>query len=151
MNQARDQLTRFAFGADGVRVIVDALGEPWFVASDVCRLLGHANTSVAVSGLDGDDRNTLNIAEGNRGNPNVTIISESGLYNLIFSSRLEAAREFKRWVTKEVIPSIRRTGGYMMPKSLPEALRALADAEEAKLKLQLQIADLKPKADFLMP
>ena len=87
-------------------------GEIWFVAKEVCNLLGIGNPSQAVSGLDDDEKNTITINEGTSGNPNKTIISESGLYALIFKSRKPSAQQFRKWVTKEVIPSIRKKGYY---------------------------------------
>lgn len=104
----------FNFDEHAVR-IVDRDGEPWFVAADVCRLLGLDNTTEALRNLDADERNTLSSAEGihsGRGNPNVTIISESAVYSLIFVSRKPEAKRVKRWVTHEVLPEIRRTGSY---------------------------------------
>lgn len=90
---------------------IEIEGEPWFVASEVCKLLDIKNTSDAVSGLDDDERLTsvLPIAGQNR---SVNLISESGLYALVFKSKKANAKKFRKWVTKEVIPSIRKTGGY---------------------------------------
>lgn len=91
---------------------LDIDGQAWFIASDVCKSLGLDPT--AVRRLDEDERNTLRIAQPNRrGNPNVTIINESGLYSLIFGSNKEAAKRFKKWITSVVIPSIRKHGGYI--------------------------------------
>lgn len=88
-------------------------GEPWFVGSDVAVALGYANPRDAVSKhVDGEDKNTVAIRDGNKGNPNVTVVNESGLYSLIFGSQLDSAKRFKRWVTSEVLPAIRKTGGY---------------------------------------
>lgn len=87
-------------------------GEPWFVGKDVTEVLGYSNTRDALSKhVENDDKNTVAIHDG-KGNPNQTIINESGLYSLIFSSKLPAAKQFKHWVTSEVLPSIRKTGGY---------------------------------------
>lgn len=106
----------FDFEEQAVRVVMRD-GEPWFVAADVCRVLEIGNPSDAVSRLDEDERdrvnlNTLDTTEGIRGNPNATIISESGLYALVLTSRKEAARRFRKWITAEVLPAIRRTGRY---------------------------------------
>ncbi|WP_372400764.1 BRO family protein (plasmid) [Azospirillum sp. HJ39] len=117
-------------GESLVRIVVHA-DEPWFVAADVCRVLGLSNPRKAVSALDDDevaihrlafvgeggtvtnsDGITVTKAGPPRGNPNVNIISESGLYALIFRSRKPAAKRFRKWVTTEVLPTIRRTGGY---------------------------------------
>jgi prophage antirepressor-like protein len=106
-----NHLAIFDFQDHVVRV-VDRNDQPWFVASDICRVLGIANSRDAVSSLEDDERNTVGIADGNRGNPNTTVISESGLYSLVFKSRKPEAKVFRRWVTSEVLPSIRQAGGY---------------------------------------
>ena len=87
-------------------------GEPWFVGKDVADILGYSNPRDAIAKhVDDDDRNTVAIRDG-KGNPNQTIINESGLYALIIGSKLPTAKKFKRWVTSEVLPSIRKTGAY---------------------------------------
>ena len=87
-------------------------GEPWFVGKDVTDILGYSNPRDALAKhVDDDDRNTVAIRDG-KGNPNQTIINESGLYALIIGSKLPTAKKFKRWVTSEVLPSIRKTGSY---------------------------------------
>lgn len=92
-------------------------GEPWFVAADVCRALGLGNSSMAVSKLDDDEKMTLSLTDshsGQRGGAQMaTIINEPGLYALVLSSRKPEAKAFKRWITHEVIPAIRKTGGYI--------------------------------------
>lgn len=115
----------FDFEEQAVRVLMRD-GEPWFVAADVCRVLEHSNTSVAVSRLDDDERdvvnlNTLNFNEGIRGNPNASIISQSGLFALILTSNKPAARRFRKWITAEVLPAIRRTGRYELPEAVEPA------------------------------
>lgn len=91
-------------------------GEPWFVLADVCRLLGIKNPSDAASRLDDDERMTLALTEGQsgvRGGPRaMNVISESGLYALITRSDKAEAKRFRKWVTAEVLPRIRKTGGY---------------------------------------
>lgn len=87
-------------------------GEAWFVASEVCKVLDIKNPRQAVSSLDDDEKNTVRLSDGTSGNPNKTIISESGLYALIFKSKKESAKKFRKWVTKEVIPAIRKTGTF---------------------------------------
>lgn len=116
----------FDFEEQAVRVVMRA-DEPWFVAADVCRVLEIGNPSDALSRLDDDEcamvnMNTLGNSEGIRGNPNARIISESGLYALVLTSRKEAARRFRKWITAEVLPAIRRTGRYELPQApAPEA------------------------------
>lgn len=97
-------------------------GEPWFVAADVCRALEISNSRDAVARLDEDEKNTVVLTDGNRGNPNMTIVNEPGLYTLVLGSRKPEAKAFKRWITHEVIPMIRKHGAYMTPEKLEEAL-----------------------------
>jgi prophage antirepressor-like protein len=87
-------------------------GQPYFVGKDIAEALGYSNTRDALARhVDDEDKNTVVIPDG-IGNPNKTVINESGLYSLILSSKLPKAKEFKHWVTSEVLPSIRKTGGY---------------------------------------
>lgn len=88
-------------------------GEAWFVAADVCKALEIGNTSQAMSRLDDDEKTTLISNEGRQ----LNIVSESGLYSLVLSSRKKEAKTFKRWITHEVLPSIRKTGGYNSQQS----------------------------------
>lgn len=102
------------FGAVRSLMIEDM---PWFVGYDVAKALGYVKPRNAISvHVDDEDKNSAliqgAIQGGTQGNPNMTIINESGLYSLILSSKLPAAKRFKRWVTSEVLPAIRRTGGY---------------------------------------
>jgi prophage antirepressor-like protein len=91
-----------------IRGFLDDNGNPWLVAADVCAALDLSNTSVVLDSLDDDERSKFNL--GRQGI--VNIVSEPGLYSLIMRSRKPAARAFKRWITHEVIPSIRKTGQY---------------------------------------
>ncbi|HZK69305.1 MAG TPA: Bro-N domain-containing protein [Paludibacter sp.] len=90
---------------------VEIEGEAWFVASEVCKLLDIKNSRDAVSRLD-DDEKLVSVLPTSGQNRNVTIISESGLYALIFKSNKPSAKKFRKWVTKEVIPAVRKTGSY---------------------------------------
>lgn len=99
-----------AFGK--VRVVIHN-GEPWFIAKDLCECLGLENISEALRGLDEDEKITLSNPDGNprAGIPHqMNVVSESGLYSLVIRSRKPEAKAFKRWVTHEVLPSIRKTG-----------------------------------------
>lgn len=87
-------------------------GEPWFVAADVCRALGLGNSSMAVSKLDEDEKG-ISLIDTLGGEQKLGIVNEPGLYALVLSSRKPEAKAFKRWITHEVIPSIRKTGGYI--------------------------------------
>ena len=109
-------------------------GEPWFVAADVCRALEDDPT--ATRRLDDDEKNTLRLTQGTSGNPNVTIVNEPGLYSLVLGSRKPEAKNFKRWITHEVIPSIRKTGSYSIQEpETPAQLRAKAMMINAKTRL----------------
>jgi prophage antirepressor-like protein len=103
-----------AFAMDGHQLrVVMRDDEPWFVASDVAEALGYRNAPDAVRNLgDHQKGSTQIVRRTSGGNPNVTIISESGLYRLVLSSRKKEAEKFSEWVTGEVLPSIRRTGSY---------------------------------------
>ena len=110
-------LKPYNFESRQIRVHMDESGEPWFVAKDVCDVLGLGNATEALRPLDDDEKSTLRISEGTSprgGNPNVNIISESGLYTLIIRSNKPVAKPFRRWVTHEVLRSIRLTGSYQM-------------------------------------
>lgn len=99
-------------------------GEPWFVAADVCRALKIGNPSQALTRLDEDEKITTLISnEGAAtGKSQMSFINEPGLYTLVLGSRKQEAKAFKRWITHEVIPSIRKHGAYMTPEKLEEAL-----------------------------
>lgn len=130
-------------------IIID--NEPYFVGIDIANVLGYSNASKAVSvHVYEDDRRKEMIAHSQNGNTvtETTVINESGLYSLILSSKLPNAKKFKRWVTSEVLPSIRKTGSYHLPQTYSEALRELADMAEQKEKLLLENQQMKPKADF---
>ena len=128
-----------------VRIILQD-NEPWFVAKDVCDCLEHTNTTMALQRLDDDERAKLNL--GRQGEANV--VNEYGLYSLVMSSRKPEAKEFKRWITHEVLPALRRTGSYSMniPQTLPEALRAYADEVEQHNKTKALVEAQRPKVIF---
>lgn len=105
----------FNFVSNTLRVVsID--GNPWFVAVDVCAALGIENTTHALTRLDDDERASFKLAP--HGDTN--IINESGLYSLILGSRKPEAKKFKKWVTSEVLPAIRKTGRYVAPSAPPE-------------------------------
>lgn len=117
-----NEIMPFMFGENVVRVITDGNGEPWFVAKDVCRVLGLENNRDAVSSLDEDEKITVANPDGNprAGIPHrYVVISESGLYALVFRSRKPQARDFSRWVRKEVLPALRKNGRYAVPGRQP--------------------------------
>lgn len=125
-------------------------GEVWFVAKDVCECLEVGNPSQALSRLDDDERNTIILNEG-IGNPEKSIINESGLYSLVLSSRKPEAKKFKKWVTSEVLPSIRKTGGYIIEKEddTPEEImaRALLVAQDTLKRREERIKALESKVE----
>ena len=134
--------------------------KPWFVAVDVCRALEIGNSSQAISRLDADEKMiTLISNEGNkRGNPNMTVVNEPGLYTLILSSRKPEAKAFKRWITHEVIPSIRKHGAYMTdslldaleahPEAVPEYLNRLRSENARNRELTRRLRIALPKAEY---
>lgn len=105
-----------------LRVLMGSDGEPWFVARDVCRALEIVNHRDAVAQLDGDERDGVGISDTIGRMQETAIISEAGLYSLVLRSRKPEAKVFKRWVTHEVLPAIRKHGGYLTPAKLEEAL-----------------------------
>ncbi|MFR0558256.1 BRO family protein [Pseudoscardovia radai] len=152
---ASDNVSSFTFtDEDGVtmpvRVLTDEDGEPWFVAKDVCAILGLGNSRQAVASLDEDEKNTVIISDGIPGNPNKTIISEPGLYSLVSRSRKKQAHDFRRWVNHDVLPSIRRTGMYATPQTMdtmlndPDAfLRLVQDWHDTKITAMRQAKQLE--------
>lgn len=152
-----NEIRKFDFRGASLRTLTDGAGEPWFVAKDVCDILEISNNRDAISQLDSDEKNTVVISDGIPGNPNKTIISEPGLYKLIMRSRKPEAKEFQRWVTHEVLPQIRKTGGYIPTSDADDDMTILAKAvmigqrtmEAQKQKIaaqQSRIDELQPKA-----
>lgn len=136
-------------------------GEPWFVGKDVAELLGYVKPQNAIAAHVDDEDKTLAPIQGgcSTGMQNTIIINESGLYSLILSSKLPTAREFKRWVTSEVLPSIRKTGGYitgqdelsdadLMAKALLVAQRQIEQREERINALETANKKLLPDAEY---
>lgn len=133
--------------------------EPWFVGKDIAEALGYSNTRDALTTHVADeDKNTVVISDGKRGNPNQTVINESGLYALIFGSKLESAKKFKRWVTSEVLPTIRKHGAYMTetviertltdPDYLIQLATTLKDERQRRLLAEEENERNKPKVLF---
>lgn len=112
----------FDFSGQQVRVIPDELGEPWFVAVDVCAALGISNGRDAVARLDADGVGTADVIDSMGRDQVARTVNESGLYELVFQSRRPEAREFRRWITREVLPAIRKTGGYGSAMANPAEL-----------------------------
>ena len=97
-------------------------GEPWFVAKDVCDVLEINNSRQALARLDDDEKNTVITNDGIPGNPNISVINESGLYHLTITSRKDFAKRFRKWLTAEVAPDIRRHGVYATNDAIENAL-----------------------------
>lgn len=137
--------------------IVPVDGELMFVAKDVCDCLEITKYRDAISRLDSDERGSVKL-DTPGGKQDIAAINEYGLYNLVLSSRKPEAKEFKRWITHDVIPAIRKTGSYsiVIPQTLPEALRAYADEVESHhatkaivAQQEQQIAEFKPVKDYV--
>lgn len=153
------EIQTFNFNTAELRTLTDENGDPWFVAKDVCDILEISNNRDAISQLDSDEKNTVVISDGIPGNPNKTIISEPGLYKLIMRSRKPEAREFQRWVTHEVLPTIRKHGLYATETTIDQILadpdfgiRLLTDLKNERAKrieAENQVKELEPKAKAL--
>lgn len=129
--------------------------EPWFVAADVCKALELSNPTVAVSRLDEDERTKFNLGRQGEG----IIVNEAGLYSLILGSRKPEAKVFKRWITHDVIPAIRKTGGYiqgeesmsdddLIARALVMAQKKIELREQQLKEKDAQLELQKPKVDF---
>lgn len=132
-----------------VRVLLQG-DEPWFVAKDIADTLGYQNGSRDVNRhTDEEDRTKTMVFDGNQ-NKETILINESGLYSLVLSSKLPNAKQFRRWVTSEVLPSLRKYGTYSMdiPRTLPDALKAYASEIEAHNQTKALLEEQKPKVLF---
>lgn len=124
--------------------------EPWFVGKDVADVLGYADTNQAIrKHVDNEDRLTRRF-DGTGQSRDMTIINESGLYSLVLSSKLPSAKKFKRWVTSEVLPALRKTGQYQVKELSGQELmaKALIEAQSVLAAKDKQIEEMKPKALF---
>lgn len=155
-----NEIQRFDFKGSALRTLTDEAGEPWFVAKDVCDILELHNVTEALRPLDDDEKSNFRISEvAQNGGRAPIIISEPGLYKLIMRSRKPEAKEFQRWVTHEVLPQIRKTGGYIPTTDADDDMTILAKAvmigqrtmEGQKRRIAEQsehIKALEPKARF---
>lgn len=137
-------------------------GEPWFVAADVCKALKIGNSSMAMSRLDDDEKADISLTDissnGVAQRRDFSIINEPGLYSLVLSSRKPEAKVFKRWITHEVIPTIRKTGGYVNNEDMfvesyfphaDEFTKTFLRAQLTEVRMaQKEIEQLKPKAEY---
>lgn len=155
MNNSMEVFKHEEFGS--VRALT-INGEPWFVGKDIAESLGHKNPQRAIRDhVDDEDKGVTEMVTPG-GTQNLPIINESGLYSLILSSRIPSAKKFKRWVTSEVLPSIRKNGAYMTdavieqldenPELVPEYLNHLRNQNAAARELREQLALVHPKAEY---
>lgn len=151
-----NNLQVFSYEGKEVRTIQES-GEPWWVLKDVCEVLELSNSRMVAERLDEDEKG-VSIVDTLGGKQELTVISESGLYNVILLSRKPEARKFKRWVTHEILPSIRKHGAYMTSDKLEEImndpdawiklLTTLKEERQVKERLQLQATVDRPKVVF---
>lgn len=138
---------------------VELNGEPWFVLRDVCQVLGISNHKMTAQRLEDDEVSLADLTDSIGRQQETTIINESGLYNVILRSDKPEAKPFRKWVTSEVLPSIRKTGGYiagqeqlspqeLMAKALLVAQKTLADREARISELTVQNQVMLPKAEY---
>lgn len=126
-------------------------GEPWFVGKDVADILGYSNSRDAFARhVDDEDKTSVVIPDtGSNYKSKATLINESGLYSLVLSSKLPTAKKFKRWVTSEVLPAIRKTGGYHVPQSPEEQMaQGLLAAQKLLAEKDKRIEEMRPKEIF---
>lgn len=154
-----NEMQKFDFKGASLRTLTDKAGEPWFVAKDVCDVLELSNVGQALARLDDDEKSSITLNDRTPGNPNRAIVSESGLYALVLASRKPEAHEFKRWVTHEVLPQIRKTGGYIptsesdsdediMARAVLVAQKTIKQKNQQIASQQSRIVELEPKARF---
>lgn len=140
----------FQFESHEVRALtID--NEPWFVANDIARVLGYSATSALTRTLEEDEKGVHNLHTPG-GEQEMTVISESGLYSAILRSRVEGAKRFKRWVTRDVLPAIRKTGGYGQQLALTdeEIVAQALQITTAKVKqLEAKVEEDKPKVEYV--
>jgi len=156
-----NELQNFNFSGQDVRIIA-INDEPWFVGKDVADILGYSNSRKALSDHVDDEDKGVTKSDTLGGNQNITIINESGLYSLILKSKKQEAKQFKRWVTSEVLPTIRKHGAYMTDKKAQDVLHGngLADLliqageqikslEFDKQQLQVELEEVREKTTYL--
>ena len=150
------EITNYDFHGNSVRVLTDQDDAPWFIAKDICDVLG-IDTNHVREGLDDDEiTNLRNTEVWNQPGRAPLIVSESGFYKLVMRSRKPVAKEFQRWVTRDVLPSIRKHGAYMTPDTIRQALAdpdtlimlatRLKEEAEEKRAAQERVRVLEPKA-----
>lgn len=152
-----NQIIPFTYEGNNVRTLTTEDGEPWFVAKDVCIALGYTKVSNTITRhVDGDDALKRGIIDEVGRSQETLLINESGLYSLIMSSKLPGAKAFKRWVTSEVLPSIRRHGMYATPATIEEMIAnpdiiiqlatTLKEERAARAKAEAEVEAQRPVA-----
>ena len=151
-----NEITIFNYGCKEIRTVMKN-GEPWWVLKDVCEVLGLSNSRMVSDRLDEDELMSVKLTSGGQMRE-MTVVNESGLYNVILRSDKPNAKAFKKWVTSEVLPSIRKHGGYLTPAKIeeafynPDALMRLAtvlkEEREKREALEERVVEMKPKADY---
>ena len=148
-------LTPYLFEGREVRTLVGDDGEPRFVLADLCTVLGISNSRMVAARLDDDERG-VSQADTPGGRQQVTVVTEAGMYSVIIRSDAPNAATFRRWVTHDVLPAIRRTGTYTtsaaapaLPASYAEALRELATTVEQKEALAAKVEADAPKVNYV--
>lgn len=153
-----NEIKIFKFNEKDIRTVV-VNGEPYFVGKDVATVLGYKDTVNALkTHIDEEDKMGWQITTPSRGMQEMTVINESGVYSLIFGSKLPNAKNFKHWVTTEVLPTIRKHGAYMTEEVLEKALMnpdfliqlatELKIEKEKRKQLEIENGALKPKAEY---
>ena len=153
-----NKIQTFTFGDHAVRT-VEHQGDLWWVLKDVCEVLEISNHKMTAQRLDGDEVSQTDLTDSLGRQQSTTIINESGLYSVILRSDKPQAKPFRKWVTSEVLPSIRKTGGYiagqnelspeeLMARALMVAQQTLADREARISALTVQTQIMQPKADY---
>lgn len=153
-----NDLQVFKFNENQVRTIVKG-NEPWFVLTDVCKVLGLTDARRVSERLDDDERSLTPVIDAKGRNQKTNIINESGLYSVILRSDKPEAKTFRKWITSEVLPSIRKHGAYMTGETIEKAigdpdfaiglLKQLSEDKKMIAIKDQQISELKPKADYL--
>lgn len=154
-----NEIQRFEFKGESLRALTNMAGEPWFVLKDCMSILDLGNPTETVKMFDDDEFSTTEVIDSIGRRQQAYIISEPGLYRLVMRSRKPEAKEFQRWVTHEVLPQIRKTGGYIPTTDVDDDMTILAKAvmigqrtmEAQKQRIAAQeshIKELEPKARF---
>lgn len=154
-----NEIQRFDFRGASLRTLTDEAGEPWFVLKDCMSILDLGNPTETVKMFDKDEFSTTEVIDSIGRRQQTYIISEPGLYRLVMKSRKPEAKEFQRWVTHEVLPQIRRTGGYIptsesdsdediMARAVLVAQKTIKQKNQQIAEQQTRIVELEPKARF---